>query len=129
MNGLETMSNQADKLVETAAAAAASAPPAQLARQPSKQDLELAAQLIGHAQGRLDGGLVTGGPSSPDAPDHLHVRSAESEGRQMAVEAGQLEVPTGQEPSPGPSPARNSPMESQMIPQENGSPMSGQVCR
>ncbi|KAI9840204.1 MAG: putative electron transfer flavoprotein subunit [Thelocarpon superellum] len=40
------------------AATASAGPAAHLAGEPSEQDLELAAQLIGHAQGRLDGGAV-----------------------------------------------------------------------
>jgi hypothetical protein len=114
--------------------------PPQLARQPSRQDLELAAQLIGHAQGRLEGAVSTSGSRSPGRRDERRGMSAESDTRPMPasdedrriLQAIRRDVASSQDrrtSSPQASSSRDLHPDDQLLAQENGTPVGGQICR
>ncbi|KAI9827197.1 MAG: putative electron transfer flavoprotein subunit [Thelocarpon impressellum] len=96
--------------------------PAQLVRQPSKQDLELAAQLIGHAQGRVEGGAPS--DASPLLPEREMFEGPER--RRGASEASFTQrrgTPGGNSEGTG----QDTGAERHTAP-ESLPPTSGQVC-
>lgn len=128
MAELVAMSAQANHLIESDAMAQ---PLASVTRQPSKQDLELAAQLIGHAQGRVDS--ASGGTGAPQSEGGSHddVQSnpvdADQRRRQTATDATRALMQA--ESLHTDHNSRDVMMEDNMTPQDNAASMNGQICR
>jgi hypothetical protein len=122
MTGLVSPSGQANALP---AASTAQAP--QQTREPSKEDLELAARLLGHSQGQPSPSNTGEGDSAD--PETLSRSSTAAEQSESVANGHPEHTASHHRTSRESSESQGGAREQQYSAHAGGSPLTGQVCR